>query len=177
MDGLASAPLKWRFDRCVFEESTLELSVDGVLVELERKPMEVLRHLLRHAGEVVTKEEIHAAVWPGAGRMMIVDGNGVILLALAGGFVLAGGSGDEQCRISPDLSPFTLFEVSIVNQLKRGRLQMTMFKNFLRDESGASAAEYAIIIAIIGAALVIAMGTLGTALKDNAVTSGAIISP
>lgn len=65
MDGLASAPLKWRFDRCVFEESTLELSVDGVLVELERKPMEVLRHLLRHAGEVVTKEEIHAAVWPG----------------------------------------------------------------------------------------------------------------
>ena len=29
---------------------------------------------------------------------------------------------------------------------------MTMFKNFLRDESGASAAEYAIIIAIIGAA-------------------------
>lgn len=65
MDVLASAPLKWRFDRCVFEESTLELSVDGVLVELERKPMEVLRHLLRHAGEVVTKEEIHAAVWPG----------------------------------------------------------------------------------------------------------------
>lgn len=65
MDALTTAPLKWLFERCVFEESTLELSVDGRLVELERKPLEVLRHLLRHAGEVVTKEEIHAAVWPG----------------------------------------------------------------------------------------------------------------
>lgn len=65
MDALATAPLKWLFERCVFEESTLELSVGGQLVALERKPMEVLRHLLRHAGEVVTKEEIHAAVWPG----------------------------------------------------------------------------------------------------------------
>lgn len=65
MDVLATAPLKWVFERCVFDESTLELRLDGVLVELERKPMEVLRHLLRHAGEVVTKEEIHAAVWPG----------------------------------------------------------------------------------------------------------------
>ena len=65
MDALATAPLKWLFSRCVFEESTLELSVDGAVVELERKPLEVLRHLLRHAGEVVTKEEIHAAVWPG----------------------------------------------------------------------------------------------------------------
>src|SRR4051794_38355771 len=30
---------------------------------------------------VVKVEKWHAAVWPGAGRMMIVDGNGVILLA------------------------------------------------------------------------------------------------
>ena len=65
MDALTTAPLKWRFASCLFEESTLELSVEGRLVELERKPLEVLRHLLRHAGEVVTKEEIHAAVWPG----------------------------------------------------------------------------------------------------------------
>ena len=65
MDALTTAPLKWLFARCLFDESTLELRVDGALVELERKPLEVLRHLLRHAGEVVTKEEIHAAVWPG----------------------------------------------------------------------------------------------------------------
>ncbi|MES2684127.1 MAG: winged helix-turn-helix domain-containing protein [Pseudomonadota bacterium] len=65
MDALSSTPLKWLFSTCVFEESTLELTVAGRLVELERKPLEVLRHLLRHAGEVVTKEEIHAGVWPG----------------------------------------------------------------------------------------------------------------
>ena len=65
MDGPTTAPLKWLFERCVFEDATLELSLDGVVVELERKPLEVLRHLLRHAGEVVTKEELHAAVWPG----------------------------------------------------------------------------------------------------------------
>ncbi len=65
MDTLNSTPLRWVFARCLFEESTLELSVAGQLVELERKPLEVLRHLLRHAGEVVTKEEIHASVWPG----------------------------------------------------------------------------------------------------------------
>jgi pilus assembly protein Flp/PilA len=54
---------------------------------------------------------------------------------------------------------------------------MNMFKNFLRDESGASAAEYAIIIAIIGAALVTAMGYLGTALEGNATKSALIINP
>lgn len=65
MDALAAVPLKWLFEHCVFDESSLELRVHGVLVELERKPLEVLRHLLRHAGEIVTKEELHTAVWPG----------------------------------------------------------------------------------------------------------------
>ncbi|TAJ51824.1 MAG: hypothetical protein EPN60_02470 [Nevskiaceae bacterium] len=61
----ASAPLVWHFDHCRFEEASLELWVAGELVELERKPLEVLRHLLRHAGEVVTKDELQNAVWPG----------------------------------------------------------------------------------------------------------------
>lgn len=66
MDGPGSnPPLKWLFEHCVFEEASLELSAHGVVVELERKPLEVLRHLLRHAGEVVTKDELHEAVWPG----------------------------------------------------------------------------------------------------------------
>lgn len=65
MEAISTPPLKWRFEHCALEESTLELSANGAVVELERKPLEVLRHLLRHAGEVVTKEELHAAVWPG----------------------------------------------------------------------------------------------------------------
>lgn len=59
---------RWLFDRCVFDEASLELRVADLRVELERKPLEVLRHLLRHAGEVVTKDELQNAVW--AGRIL-----------------------------------------------------------------------------------------------------------
>lgn len=39
---------------------------------------------------------------------------------------------------------------------------MTFVKTFLRDDSGASAAEYALILAIVGAAIALAAITLGT---------------
>ena len=49
---------------------------------------------------------------------------------------------------------------------------MTFVKNFLRDESGASAAEYALILAVVGAAIVtgaIALGNaIGNELNDTA---------
>lgn len=44
---------------------------------------------------------------------------------------------------------------------------MTFVKNFLRDESGASAAEYALILAIVGAAIVLGAVNLGTAIGDE----------
>ena len=44
---------------------------------------------------------------------------------------------------------------------------MTMIKNFLRDESGASAAEYALILAIVGAAIVTGALALGQAVGDE----------
>ena len=62
---VTAAPLIWFFARCRFDETRLELWVGETLVELERKPIEVLRHLLRHAGEVVTRDELQQAVWPG----------------------------------------------------------------------------------------------------------------
>jgi pilus assembly protein Flp/PilA len=40
-----------------------------------------------------------------------------------------------------------------------------MFKTFLRDESGASAAEYALILAIVGAGIAFAAFTLGGAIS------------
>jgi pilus assembly protein Flp/PilA len=44
---------------------------------------------------------------------------------------------------------------------------MTNFlKNFAADESGASAAEYALILVIIGASIVVGAGLLGTAIGD-----------
>ncbi|HUR41517.1 MAG TPA: winged helix-turn-helix domain-containing protein [Verrucomicrobiae bacterium] len=49
----------------MLDERSLELTVGGVLVHLERKPLEVLLYLLSHAGEVVTKEELAEHIWPG----------------------------------------------------------------------------------------------------------------
>ena len=40
-----------------------------------------------------------------------------------------------------------------------------IFKSFLKDESGASAAEYALILAIVGAGIAVAAGALGTAIS------------
>ena len=42
---------------------------------------------------------------------------------------------------------------------------MTFFKNFLRDESGASAAEYALIIAVVGVGIGAAALLLGNNVK------------
>ncbi|MBI3171579.1 MAG: winged helix-turn-helix domain-containing protein, partial [Hydrocarboniphaga effusa] len=56
---------RFLFGPVVFNEQSLELTVDGRPVELDRKPLEVLRHLLLHAGEVVTKDELAEACWPG----------------------------------------------------------------------------------------------------------------
>jgi pilus assembly protein Flp/PilA len=43
---------------------------------------------------------------------------------------------------------------------------MTKFvREFLRNESGASAAEYALILAIVGAGIAVAAAALGTAIS------------
>jgi DNA-binding winged helix-turn-helix (wHTH) protein len=55
----------WKFANVQLDERTLELSVAGQVVELERKPLEVLRHLLVHAGDVVSHDQLLDAVWPG----------------------------------------------------------------------------------------------------------------
>jgi eukaryotic-like serine/threonine-protein kinase len=56
---------RWHFADAVLDERSLELSVNGVDTELERKPLEALLFLLQHAGEVCTKDELLAGVWPG----------------------------------------------------------------------------------------------------------------
>jgi pilus assembly protein Flp/PilA len=44
---------------------------------------------------------------------------------------------------------------------------MTSFLNMLRDQSGASAAEYALILAIVGSAIALAAIGLGTAISGS----------
>jgi DNA-binding winged helix-turn-helix (wHTH) protein/TolB-like protein/Tfp pilus assembly protein PilF len=60
----------WRFADCEFDDLRYELKVRGQVVELERKPLELLRYLLSTSGEIVRKEELLEAVWPG---VMVVD--------------------------------------------------------------------------------------------------------
>jgi pilus assembly protein Flp/PilA len=55
---------------------------------------------------------------------------------------------------------------------------MTMIKNLMKDDSGASAAEYALILAIVGTGIAVAAYTLGTSISgamgkaSNCINSG-----
>lgn len=62
----------WHFANAAFDEASWALRVDGQIVALEGKPLEVLHELLLRAGEVVTKDEILDAVWPG---VIVVEGS------------------------------------------------------------------------------------------------------
>lgn len=53
---------------------------------------------------------------------------------------------------------------------------MTNFIKMLRDESGASAAEYALILAIVGSVIAIAALTLGDAIGSRMTSAASCIS-
>ena len=68
-DSNAQASYRYRFGTAEFDEARFELRVAGLPVEVERRALDVLACLLRHAGEVVTKEELFREVW--AGRITV----------------------------------------------------------------------------------------------------------
>ncbi len=55
---------RWSFAACVFDEANWSLTVDDARVPIETKPLELLRELLLHAGNVVTKDELLDRIWP-----------------------------------------------------------------------------------------------------------------
>ena len=63
-DGQGRAVV-WTFGNVVLDGRSLELRVGGAATALEPKALEVLMVLLAHPGEVVTKDELFDAVWPG----------------------------------------------------------------------------------------------------------------
>jgi non-specific serine/threonine protein kinase len=65
MDAAPRDQSRWQFARHELDESSLELRTAGELVAIERKPLELLMLLLRHPGEVLTKDELLDAVWGG----------------------------------------------------------------------------------------------------------------
>ncbi len=54
----------WLFAEIRFDDGALSLERAGTQIELERRPLELLRVLLAHAGEVVTKDELLDTLWP-----------------------------------------------------------------------------------------------------------------
>lgn len=66
-EGIArlDAPPLWRFGDAELDESQARLTVDGAPVALDRSSYDLLVCLLRHAGDVVEKDELLRAGWPG----------------------------------------------------------------------------------------------------------------
>jgi pilus assembly protein Flp/PilA len=60
---------------------------------------------------------------------------------------------------------------------------LKFFEGFSRDEGGAAAAEYALLLAIIAAGMAVAAGTLGSAISNamdnasNCISEGLNCSP
>ncbi len=64
-DSNGRALYSYRFGTAEFDEGRFELRVAGLPVDVERRALDVLAYLLRHAGEVVTKDELLREVWVG----------------------------------------------------------------------------------------------------------------
>ncbi|WP_026353224.1 tetratricopeptide repeat protein [Solimonas variicoloris] len=58
-------PARWRFGDTELDEFRLEILHRGEPINIESKSLELLRLFVRHPGEVLTKDELMEAVWPG----------------------------------------------------------------------------------------------------------------
>jgi non-specific serine/threonine protein kinase len=67
----------YRFGAAEFDEARFDLRVGGLRVDIEQRPLEVLRELLRHAGDVVTKEQLLEVVWAGRPTVETVLSNAI----------------------------------------------------------------------------------------------------
>lgn len=59
-----SFPVCARFDRFQVDLSRGELRKEGISVAIQEQPLQILRMLLQADGEVVTREQLCAALWP-----------------------------------------------------------------------------------------------------------------
>lgn len=57
-------PRLWSFAGCTFDEPNWKLIVEGRSVPIETKPLELLRELLIHDGNVVSKDALFDHIWP-----------------------------------------------------------------------------------------------------------------
>ncbi|MAP94376.1 MAG: hypothetical protein CMK07_05435 [Ponticaulis sp.] len=81
-----SAPIgffRYRFDDVVFDTGSYELVVNGDVVSVERKPLDILAFLLSHVDEVVGRDELMDAVWPDLNTVDAVLPNAIAKLRKA----------------------------------------------------------------------------------------------
>src|ERR1043165_6857787 len=64
MEAARSHPT-YRFGEFEFDPASGELHKDGAKVRLQEQPFQILTLLLKRPGEVVTREEVRQALWPG----------------------------------------------------------------------------------------------------------------
>ena len=61
-----ASPTRARFDRFTVDLRSGELrSTDGTCMRIQQKPLQVLRLLLEAEGNIVTRDQLRAALWPG----------------------------------------------------------------------------------------------------------------
>lgn len=61
--GNRALQYRYRFGTAEFDESRFELRVAGLLVDVQRKPLQILARLLATPGEAVSREQLFADVW------------------------------------------------------------------------------------------------------------------
>lgn len=82
--GETPTPLyRYRFGSVEFDEARATLRVGGLTVDVQRKPLEILALLLRHAGELVTHAELRAAIWGGRPTVENVIASAITKLRIA----------------------------------------------------------------------------------------------
>lgn len=74
---------RYRFGNAEFDEARRELRVDGAVVDLEQRPLQVLAALLHCPGEVVPRETLFDTVWAGRPTVDNVLANAVAKLRKA----------------------------------------------------------------------------------------------
>jgi non-specific serine/threonine protein kinase len=79
----AAVACRYRFADVEFDEAEGQLRVAGKPIVVEPRPLRLLTELLRHAGEVVTKEELLDTVWEGRPTVDHVLANAVSKLRTA----------------------------------------------------------------------------------------------
>src|SRR5579863_132869 len=62
--GVSGSSIRYRFGTFELDTRSAELRRNGVKLRLQEQPFLVLRKLLEGAGALVTREELHGALWP-----------------------------------------------------------------------------------------------------------------